>query len=146
MLKKEGHKSQKSFLITPIVETIFYKMRYSLSLLFLISAISILSVINDIPQDSIVTLKHRCKKNERKRSKCPINYYANFVASYNLILSNDAELNPEPGSCVKNNAAKCSICNKAVVIIRKRVKCEVCQHLTYVLCLNISKMQQKNIL
>ena len=92
MLKKEGHKSQKSFLITPIVETIFYKMRYSLSLLFLISAISILSVINDIPQDSIVTLKHPCKKSERKRSKCPINY------SYNLILSNDAELNPEPGS------------------------------------------------
>ena len=44
-----------------LVETIFYKMRYSLSL-FLTAVISISSVINDIPQDSIVTSKDRWKK------------------------------------------------------------------------------------
>ena len=60
-----------------------YKMRYSLSLLFLIAVISISSVINDILQGSIVTLKHGCKKSEIKRSKCPINYYANSAASTN---------------------------------------------------------------
>ena len=119
-------------------------MRYSLSLLFLIAVISISSVINDIPQDSIVTSKHRCKKSEIKGSKCPINYYANSIASYNLILSGDVELNPGPGSRVKNNAAKCSICNKAVGTNSKHVKCEVCQHLTHVSCLNISKIQQQN--
>ena len=63
--------------------------------------------------------------------------------SYNLILSGDVELNPGPRSNVKNNAAKCSICNKAVGTNRKRVKCEIWQHLTNVSCLNISKTQQK---
>ena len=110
---------------------------------FLIAVISISSVITDIPQESIATSKYRCKKSEIERSKCPINYYANSVASYNLILSGDVELNVGPGSCVKNNAAKCSICNKAVCTNRKRVKCEVCQHLTHVSSLNISKIQQK---
>ena len=69
--------------------------------LFLIAVINISSVINDIPQDSIVTSKHRRKKSGIKRSKCPINYYANFVASCNLILSGDVELNPGPGSVSK---------------------------------------------
>ena len=120
-------------------------MRYRLSLLFFIAVISISSVINN-PQESIVTSKHPCKKSAIKKSKCPITYYPNSVASYNLILSGDVELNPGPGSCVKNNAAKCSICNKAVGTNRKRVKCEVCQHLTHVSCLNISKIQQENTL
>ena len=106
-------------------------------------SLSISPVINDIPQDSIVTSKHHCKKCEIKRSKCCINFCANSVASYNLILSGDVELNLGPGSCVKNNAAKCSICNKAVGTNSKHVKCEVCQHLTHVSCLNISKMQKK---
>ena len=57
-------------------------MRYSLSQLFLIALISIFSVINDIPQDIIVTSKHHCKKSEIKRRKCPIIYCANSVASY----------------------------------------------------------------
>ena len=105
--------------------------------------INISSVINDIPQDSIVTSKHRRKKSGIKRSKCATNYYANFVASCNLILSDDVEPNPGPGSRVKNNAAKCSICNKEVATNRKHVKCEVCQCLTHVSCLNISKIQQK---
>ena len=91
--------------------------------------ISTASVINDIPQDSIVTLKQRCKKSEIKISKYPINYYANSVASQNLILSGDVELNPGPGSPVKNNAARYSIWNKTVGTKRKCVKCEVCQHL-----------------
>ena len=60
-----------------------------------------------------------------------------------MILSGDVDLNPGPGSRVKNNAAKCSICNKAVGRNRKRVKCEICQHLTHVSCLNISEIQQK---
>ena len=115
---------------------------YNLSLLFLIAAISVSSVINDIPRDSIVTSKHRCKKSETKRSKYPINYYANSVASYNLILSGDVELNPRPGSRAINNAAKCNICNKAVGTNRKRVKCEGYQHLRQVSCLNISKIQK----
>ena len=53
----------------------------------------------------------------------------NSVASYNLILSGDVELNPGHGSHIKNNVAKCNICNKAVGTNRKHVKCEVCQHL-----------------
>ena len=53
-------------------------------------------------------------------------------------------MNPGPGSSVKNNSAKCSICNKAVGTNRRHVKCEVCQHLTHVSCLSISKIQQKN--
>ena len=32
---------------------------------------------------------------------------------------------------------------QALVTNRKRVKCEVCQHLTHVSCLNISKIQQQ---
>ena len=83
--------------------------------------INISSVINDTPQDSIITSKHRCKNSEIKRSKFAINYYANSVALYDLILSSDVELNPGPGSRVKNNAAKCSICNKAVCANRKHV-------------------------
>ena len=54
------------------------------------------------------------------------------------------ELNPWPGSRVKNNAAKCSIRNQAVGKNRKHVKCEVYQRLTHVSCLNISKIQQIN--
>ena len=73
------------------------------------------------------------------------------------------KLNPGPGFRVKNNAVKCSICNKAVGAIRKRAPCVfdfqrfnvlrnhrfschvlyVCQHLTHLSCLNISKIQQK---
>ena len=41
-------------------------MKYSLSLSFLIFVISISSFINDIPQDTIVSLKHCCKKVESK--------------------------------------------------------------------------------
>ena len=58
-------------------------MRCSLSLLFSVAVISISPVINDIPKDSTVTSKHRCKKSEIKRSKCRISCYANSVASYN---------------------------------------------------------------
>ena len=61
-----------------------------------------------------------------------------------MILSGDVELNPGPASRGKNNAAKCNICNKAVGTNSKRVKCEVCQHLTHISCLNVSKIQQKN--
>ena len=61
-----------------------------------------------------------------------------------MILSGAVELNPRPGTRVKNNAVKCCICDKAVGTNRKIVKCEVCQHLTHVSCLNISKIQQKH--
>ena len=54
------------------------------------------------------------------------------------------ELNPGRASRVKNNAVKCSTCNKALGTNRKLVKCEVCQHLSHVSCWNISKIQQKN--
>ena len=64
-------------------------MRYSLSLLFLIAVISISPVINGIPQDSIVTSKHSCKKSGIKRTTCPINYYAYSNSLYNLISSGD---------------------------------------------------------
>ena len=82
------------------------------------------------------------KEGEIKRSKCLANYYANSIPSYNLILSGDVELKPGPVSRVKNYASKCRICNQAVGTSRKRVKCEVCQHLTHFSCLNISKIQQ----
>ena len=60
-----------------------------------------------------------------------------------MILSGDVKLNPVPGSRVKNKAVKCSICNKAVGTNKKRLKCGVCEHVTYVSYLNISKIQQK---
>ena len=116
-------------------------MRYSLPLLFLTAVISISPVINDILQDSIVTSKDRCKKSRIKRSKCPINYYANCC--FIQLNSGDVELNPGPGSRIKNNTAKSSIPNKAVGTNRKHVKCEVCQRLTHVSYLNISKIQRE---
>ena len=81
MLKRKAKSHKK--LKTSQAETIFYKMRCSLSLLFSVAVISISPVINDILQDSTVTSKYRFKKSEIKRSKCRISYYANSVASYN---------------------------------------------------------------
>ena len=110
--------NHKNFLITPLVETIFYKTRYILSQFLLIAVITIWSVINDNPQDSIVTSKHHCKKGKIKKDKCLINYYANYVALYSLILSDDVKLNAGPDSLAKNNTLKCSICSKTVYMNR----------------------------
>ena len=118
-------------------------MRCSLLLLVFVAVISIWWVINDIPQDSIVESKHPLKKAKLKEVNEPIKYYANSVAWYKLILSGDVKLNPVPGSRVKNKTAKCSIYNKAVGTNKKRIKCGVCEHLTYVSYLNISEIQQK---
>ena len=66
-----------------------------------------------------IVLSHRNTDVKKSEIKCPINYYTNFVASYNLLLSGDVELKLGPGPRVKNNAAKCSISNKAVGTNRK---------------------------
>ena len=48
-------------------------MRYSLLLLFFVAVISILWVINDIPQDSIVESKHPLKKAKLKEVNALLN-------------------------------------------------------------------------
>ena len=93
--------------------------------------ISILSVINDIPQDS---LSHRNTVVKKVESK-DVNVL--FIIPHILLLHTT-----RPGSRVKNNAVKCSICDKTFGTSRKR---EVSQRLSHVSCLNISKMQQQKL-
>ena len=93
-------------------------MRYILSLLLLIAVITLSSVTNDIPQESIATSKHHCKKCKIKRGKCPIKYSANSVGSYNLILYGDVEMNPGPDSYAKDITLKCRILCAVKQLIR----------------------------
>ena len=92
-------------------------------------------------QDSISKQKNHLKKNKIKRGKSRVNYYASYIATCNLILAEDIELNPGPGLHPKPKVPKCNICDKAVDTKRKRVKCDKCHNLTHVSRLNISKHQ-----
>ena len=57
-------------------------------------------------QESITKIRNYSNKSKAKRTKSRINYYANCVASFNLALSDDIELNPGPGSKARNNTLK----------------------------------------
>ena len=84
------------------------------------------------------------KKIKRKKSR--INCYANCVATFNLALSGDIELNPGPGSNPRNSTSKCSFCNKGVGTNRKGLQCSRCRNLTHFTCSNIPKTEQNTIL
>ena len=73
------------------------------------------------PQESTTKSQNYSNKSKIKRTKCRINHYANCVATFNLVLSGNIELNPRPGSNARINTPKCSLCNKGVGTTRKRL-------------------------
>ena len=54
------------------------------------------------------------KKNKIKRDKSRVNYCANRIATFNLILAGDIELNPGPALHPKPKVPECKVCDKAV--------------------------------
>ena len=81
---------------------------------------------------------HHRKPRKLKRVKSRINYYANSVATFNLLLSGDIEENPGPGL----RAPKCTECEKGVGTNRKRLECKTCLNPTHAACSNLPKSQQ----
>ena len=77
------------------------------------------------------------KQPKIKRTKSRVNYYANSVATFNLILSGDIEQNPGP-------SPKCTECEKGVGTNRKRLMCDVCLSLTHLSCSTIPIVQHKS--
>ena len=96
------------------------------------------------PQESTTKSRNYSNKSKIKRTKFRINYYANCVATFNLALSGDIELNPRPGSKTGNNTSKCSLCNKGVGTTRKCLQCSQYRNLTHITCSNIPKTEQKH--
>ena len=96
------------------------------------------------PQESTTKSRNYSNKSKIKRTKSRINYYAKWVATFNLTLSGDIELNPGPSSNARNNTPKCSLCNKGVATTRKRLQCSQCCNLTHITCSNIPKTEQKH--
>ena len=96
------------------------------------------------PQESTTKSRNYSNKLKIKRTKSRINYYATCVDIFNLALSGDIELNPGPGSNARNNTPKCSLCNKGVGTIRKRLQCSQCRNLTRITCSNIPRIEQKH--
>ena len=119
-------------------------MNFSIFIIVSISLFQTITDIKDVFQDSILKWKNHLKKNKTKRSKSWVNYYANHIATCNLILAGDIELNPGPGLHPKPKATKCNVCDKAISENRKRMKCDMCHNLMHVSCLSISKHQQEN--
>ena len=119
-------------------------MNFSLLITVLIALFQTKTDIKNISQNNILKWKNHLKKNKIKRGKSRVNYYANHIATYNLVLAGDIYLNPGPGLHPKLKASKCNVFDKAIGRNRKRVKCSVCHNLTHVSCLNISKHQQSN--
>ena len=70
------------------------------------------------------------RHNKIKRSKLPIIYYANTLATFDLILSGDIEINPRPGF----NAPKCTVCGKVVNTNNKRLICSMCFDVVHAKC------------
>ena len=83
-------------------------------------------------------------KSKIKRTKSRISYSANCVATFNLTLSGDIELNPVPDSNARNKYQKCFLCNKGVGTTRKRLQCLQCYNLTHITFSNIPKTEQKH--
>ena len=96
------------------------------------------------PQESTTKSWNYSNKSKIKRTKSRLNYYANYVATFNLALSGDTEINPGPGANACNNAPKCSLCNKGVSKTRKHLQCSQCHNLTHITCSNIPKTEQKH--
>ena len=109
-----------------------------ITFVYLVTIIATLAE-NEVSQDNTFVYQNNIKKTKIKRTKCPVNYYSNYDATLNLILSGDIELNPGPGLHARKSTPKCLLCNKGVGTNRKRLQCSQCQNLTHVTCLNISK-------
>ena len=73
------------------------------------------------------------RKIKIKRSRLPITYYSNSIATFNLVLSGDIEVNPGPGL----PSPKCETCDKTVRINQKRVVCEKCYNFNHASCVNM---------
>ena len=67
-----------------------------------------------------------------KRAKSRIPYYANSIATTNIILCGDIEINPGP------TAPKCSTCNKTIRSNSKKVPCNICKELYHQRCVGLS--------
>ena len=119
-------------------------MNFSLLIIVLVPLFQTITDIKDVSQDRILRWKNQLRKSKIKLGNSRVNYYANHITTYDLILAGDIEHNPGPGLRTKPKASKCNVCDKAVGTDRKRVKCDVHHNLTHVSYLNISKHQQKN--
>ena len=73
------------------------------------------------PQESTTKNRNYSNKSKIKRKKSRINYYVNCVATFDLALSGDIELNPGPDSNAHNNRTKYSLCKKGVGATRNNV-------------------------
>ena len=107
-------------------------MNLSLLIIVLIALFQTITDIKDVSQDSILKWNNHLKKNKIKRGESRVNYYANHIATYNLILAGDIELNPRPVLHTKPKAPKCSVCDKAVGTNRKQVKCDMCHDARFI--------------
>ena len=86
-------------------------MERSIVLIFLFILIAVTEVSSSISHDTILPLKLSTHpKKKIKRTKGSVRYYSNYIATYNLILSGDTELNPSPGL----RKPKRKICEKTV--------------------------------
>ena len=112
----------------------------------IINLIALLLTDHKAQQESTTKSRNNSNKSKIKRTKSRINYYANCAATFNLALSGDIELYPGPGSNVRNNTPKCSLCKKGVGTTRKRLQCSQCRNLTHINCSNIPKTEQNTIL
>lgn len=95
--------------------------------------------IHNISETLLNGLKS-CKRMSIKRSKCPISYYENSTATFNIILSGDIERNPGPGT----HAPKCKECFKTVKSNQKRMICDKCLSVSHVKCLNKEHLNVKS--
>ena len=110
----------------------------------IINLIALLLTDHKAQQESTTKSRNNSNKSKIKRTKSRINYYANCAATFNLALSGDIELYPGPGSNVRNNTPKCSLCKKGVGTTRKRLQCSQCRNLTHITCSNMPKTEQKH--
>ena len=106
--------------------------RRFLLMTLLITVINAIHTSSDASYKSATLTKH----SRIKRTKRRVNYYANSVATFNLILSGDIEQNPGP-------SPKCTECNEGVGTNRKRLTCDVCLSLTHLSCSTIHAIQHK---
>ena len=94
------------------------KKPYQIIFLILISIFVKLSITSPSINDNLHSVSYITKErnlqryNKIKRSKLPVIHYADTSATFNLILTDDIEINPGPGF----RAPKCTVCGEVVKI------------------------------
>ena len=111
-------------------------MNFSLFIIVLIALFQIITDIKDISHNGLLKWKNYLKKNKVKRGKSWVNYYANHIATYNLILAGNIELNPGPVLHTKPKVPKCNVYGKAVGTNRKQVKCDTFDDMQWMFTIN----------